>query len=201
MKQSKKKCKGINKAQGFKGCGKETYYRRYGLCPSCLSDWFATETGKVFLEKMILKASKPRREIEKAEKERKQRHRLGTLLKNVRNVCHEYIRERDKYKPCISCGEPWNERHQAGHFYKAELFSTLKFNEYNINGQCEGCNIRKDGNESQYRVNLPSRIGLEKYRELEHLASLEKKTDHKWEREALIEIRKYYKQKLKELKK
>jgi hypothetical protein len=199
MKQPKKKCKGINKAQGFKGCGTETYYRKYGLCPSCLSDWFATETGKVFFEKLTLKASKPRRELEKAEKELKETNKLGTLLKNVQNVCHKYIRLRDRYKPCISCGEAWNDTHQAGHFYKAELFSSLKFNEYNINGQCVGCNIPKDGNESQYRVNLPNRIGIENYRELEHLASLEKQTDHKWERSKLIEIRDYYKQKLKQL--
>lgn len=196
-----KPCKGTGNAKGY-GCGKQTLHRVYGLgkmC-GCYSDWLLnSEAGKIKLQKSILKASKPRRELEKAEKERKHRNGLGTLLKNVRNVCHQYIRERDKYKPCISCGEPWNERHQAGHFYKAELFSKLKFNEYNINGQCEGCNIRKDGNESQYRVNLPNRIGLEKYRELEHLASLEKKTDHKWEREALIEIRKYYKQKLKKI--
>ncbi len=107
---------------------------------------------------------------------------------------------RDKGKPCISCGTPWHQDFQAGHFYKAELFSTIKFHELNIHGQCVQCNIRKEGNESEYRVNLPQRIGKENFDHLNHLAVIDKKTDFKWDRETLLEIRKYYRKKIKKLK-
>lgn len=197
-----KPCKGTGKAKGY-GCNKPTLHRVYGLgkmC-GCYSDWLLnSEQGKIKLQKSIIKATKPRRELEKAASERKTRNSLETLKENVKTVCHTYIKLRDKYKPCITCGQPWHSDFQAGHFYKAELFSTIKYHELNINGQCQGCNIRKDGNESQYRVNLPSRIGIDNYRELERLASLEKQTNFKWDRSELNNIRNYYKQKLKELK-
>ena len=37
-----KTCKGINKAKGVKGCGKESLNRKFGLCPSCLYEWATT---------------------------------------------------------------------------------------------------------------------------------------------------------------
>ncbi len=131
------------------------------------------------------------------EKEKKDRKKLTTLLKSVKNTCHEYIRLRDKGKPCISCGTQWHQEFQAGHFYKAETFSTIKFNELNIHGQCVQCNIRKDGNNSEYTVRLPDRIGFKDFEHLNYLASIDKKTNFKWERENLIEIRKYYRGKIK----
>lgn len=138
--------------------------------------------------------------LQKMSEERKNRIGLTTLLESVKKVCHEYIRLRDKNKPCISCGTQWHKDFQAGHFYKAELFSSLRFNEYNINGQCVQCNIRKEGNESEYRVNLPKRIGSVLNDELNHLATLDKKKDFKWCREDLKAIRTYYKEKIKDLK-
>lgn len=198
-----KKCKGQGKAKSVKGCGKmvQVAYRKYGLCQSCYAGFILnTDYGMLLLERATLKATKPRKDLEKASKERKERNGLTTLLESVKTACHKYIRLRDKGKPCISCGHPYHSDHQAGHFYKAELFSSLKYNEYNINGQCQKCNLRMEGNESQYRVNLPYRIGMEKYRELEQLADLEKKQDFKWDREELKKIRSYYNQKIKELK-
>lgn len=138
-------------------------------------------------------------ELEKAKEETKQNKSLSQLLINVRTVCHTYIKKRDYGKPCISCGEPWHKDFQAGHYYKAELYSTLKFDELNIHGQCEGCNIRKDGNLSEYAVKLPNRIGIEKVEELNELASLDHQKDFKWDRIELNKIRQYYKSKTKEL--
>ena len=196
-----KPCKGEGIAKGY-GCGKMTKYRVYGLGKMCCyADWLLnSENGKIKLAKAQLKATKPRREFEQFKKERKKRMSLQTLLDSVKKVCHEYIRLRDKGKPCISCGTPWHQDFQAGHFYKAELFSTIKFHEFNIHGQCVQCNIRKEGNESEYRVNLPQRIGKENFDHLNHLAVIDKKTDFKWDRETLIEIRKYYREKIKKLK-
>lgn len=208
-----KVCKGTGKAKGFDGCGEplpysernniKSYKAKFGLgivC-GCYSKWLtSTNEGKNEIKKATLKATKQRREYEAFEKEEKERKSLSILLNNTKIACHTYIKERDKGKPCISCGEPYRSDFQAGHGFKSELFSTLRFNEFNINGQCVGCNIHKDGNESAYMSRLPERIGQDNFNELLHLSKMDKIIDHKWDREELLEIRSYYKQKLKELK-
>lgn len=197
----KHKCKGIGKAKGFAGCGVMTYYRKYGLCmANCYPEWLLhTDAGKIELEKAQLKAEKPRKELEEAEKQKKNRDKITTLIKSVIDVCHKYIRKRDKGKPCIACGTPWMENFHASHFYKSELYSSLKFHEDNIHGGCVKCNIPLEGNLSEYAVNLPKRIGKERFEELNRLAEMEKRLDHKWDREELKRIRTHYRDKLKEL--
>jgi hypothetical protein len=207
-----KKCKGTGVAKGY-GCntplpftkrnGLKSYKSKYGLgidC-KCYQKWLvSTNEGKEKMQAAALKATKPRREFEEFEKEEKERKSLNTLLTNTKNACHTYIKARDKGKPCISCGVPYRSDFQAGHCFKSELFSTIRFHENNIHGQCIGCNIHKDGNEAAYISRLPERIGKEKVVELLKLSKLDKKIDHKWDREQLIEVRKYYQKKLKELK-
>lgn len=197
-----KKCKGMGQAHGF-GCGKLTLAktRKYGLCPSCYPDWLLnSDAGKVKMHKAINQVQKPRLEFEKALKEKNDRKGITTLIQSVVTVFHQYVRERDKHKPCIACNTPWKEDFQASHYYKAELYSTLKFHEDNVHSGCMECNLRKEGNLSKYAVNLPLRIGTEKFEILNELAALEKKTRFKWCREELREIRDKYKVKLKELK-
>ena len=202
MKSKEKPCKGTGIAKGY-GCGKITAHRVYGLGKMCCySNWLLnSENGKIKLSKITLKVSKPRLKFEEYKFERKKTNNISQLIQSTKKVCHEYIRLRDKGNSCISCGTPWNQDFQAGHFYKAELFSSIKFNSLNIHGQCVQCNIRKEGNESQYRVNLPDRIGKHDFDKLNYLASLEKKINFKWDREKLIKIRKEYRNKLKELTK
>ena len=53
MDAKEKKCKGINKAYGFEGCGNLSLFRTYGLCPKCISEF-----RKTFKPKPILKVSK-----------------------------------------------------------------------------------------------------------------------------------------------
>lgn len=203
-----KPCKGINVAKGL-GCGKTTFHRKLGLglmC-GCYSDFLLkTEPGKLIMQKAMLKASKPRLQKEKnksdlqeAQEFKKNRDKLNYLLVNVRTACHEYIRKRDEFKPCISCGISYNDNFQAGHFFKAELFSNLKFNENNIHGQCKKCNMFDDGNESGYRVGLIQRYGKDYLSNINDLAGESKKNTYHWDREELEELRKYYKAKLKEL--
>jgi len=197
-----KPCKGVGVTLGY-GCGLKTKYRQYGLgkmC-GCYSDWLLnSENGKIKLQKAIIKVTQPRIDLENAGKERVDRQKISYLLTNVKNICHEFIRERDKGLPCISCNGLWQSDFQAGHFYKAELFSTLKFDEKNISGQCVGCNIRKEGNESGYRVGIINRYGKEHLEYLDELAATEKQITHKWDREELENTRNYYKNKLKKIK-
>ena len=202
MKQKEKPCKGTGKAKGY-GCGKMQLERTYGLghqC-GCYPEWlFSSDEGMEKVKRATLKATKPRKDIEEAIKQKKERASLQYLKTNTTAVCHQYIRQRDKGKPCISCETPWHSNFHAGHFYKSELYSTLKYNEFNLQGQCPQCNLRKDGNVNQYSINLPKRIGQEKYDELVRLAEKDKQIDFKWDREELSEIRNCYRKKLKELK-
>jgi len=196
-----KKCKGTGKAKGW-GCDSLTDVRKrkYGLCMSCYATWlYSSEDGLKMVESAKLKATKPRIELEKATKDTKDRIGLTSLIKSVVNVCHKYIRARDKGKPCISCLTSWNKDFQAGHFKKAELFTSIKLHEHNINGQCQQCNLRKDGNESEYSINLPKRIGQDNYKELVRLAELDHSLNFKWDREELKKIRTEYNNKIKNL--
>jgi len=196
-----KPCKGIGQAKGL-GCGKLTFHRIYGLgkmC-GCYSEWLLnSEQGKIKLAKATLKATKPSRDLEKADKERKTFTSLQNLKVSATNICHKYIRERDKHKPCISCGANWNEHFQAGHFFKAELYSILKYHIDNIHGQCRICNLHKDGNENEYRLNLPARIGKTRFKNVERLATESKETEFKWDRQDLKDYYNLYKDLYKEV--
>lgn len=197
-----KACKGQGKAKGY-GCGIITKYRKYGLCKAkCYPNWLLnSEAGKIELEKARLKVTKPRMELEALKKEKTNRKGLTTLLESVKQVCHKYIRLRDNGKPCISCGTQWHDDFQAGHYFKAELYSNLRFNEHNINSQCVQCNIREEGNLNGYSLNLPNRIGQWKFDVLTSEAEHYKKMNFKWDRDELMRLRNYYKNKIKELQK
>lgn len=132
---------------------------------------------------------KPRLEFEKALNERKASTALKSALQSTKKMVHEFVRERDKGKPCISCGQPWHPDFQAGHFYKAELFETLKFDLQNIHGQCPGCNVYREGNLNDYELNLPGRIGAEKFEALRQLAQVDKMKVKVYDIEILKEIR------------
>jgi hypothetical protein len=196
-----KQCKGTGKAKGFDACGTMTFKRTYGLCPSCYASWLLnTPEGKEKLQKTTLKITKPKRDLQKAINEKKEQSSLSYLKQNTVNACHEYIKLRDKGKPCVSCGQPWNKEHQAGHFYKAELYSNLKYDEFNIHNQCVGCNIHKNGNEQKYRERILLRISTDELDRLDRDAAEYKVMNFKWDRENLKQIRDYYKKKLKDLK-
>lgn len=187
-----KKCKGINKAISFQGCGKlvNVAFRKYGLCSSCYAEFLTeTEVGKVILFKTINKVQKPRIELEKAHKEHKEKKGIAGALLITKTVVHAYVRKRDQGKNCISCGCNWNPEFEAGHHYSANSFTTLKFNLDNIAGQCFFCNNKLEGNFSNYALNLPKRIGVERYNELVRLASIDKQFSKVWNLENLKEIR------------
>jgi protein-arginine kinase activator protein McsA len=191
IKPKEKPCKGLGIAKGY-GCGKLTLHRVYGIgkmC-GCYSNWLLnSENGKIKLNKSLLKASKPRIELEQANKDYLQKKGINGALLVTKTVLHAYVRERDKFKNCISCGCQWNDKFQAGHFYAAGSFETLKFNLDNINGQCQKCNLFDAGNFDNYALNLPNRIGLERYNELVKLAGIDKQFSKVWNLENLKEIR------------
>jgi hypothetical protein len=105
---------------------------------------------------------------------------------------HKFIRERDKGKPCVSCGKFTTL--QAGHFYSAGNFPETRFDEDNVHGQCKKCNYFLSGNLLPYKTELISRIGQDRFQIIENKITMSKRTRFKWDRFFLIEIIEKYKE-------
>ncbi|MEP9172160.1 recombination protein NinG [Enterobacter hormaechei] len=112
----------------------------------------------------------------------------------TQRVVNDYIRERDRGLPCISCGTWTTVQWEAGHFRSRGKASHLRFHEDNIHAQCHHCNVHLSGNQQQYRINLIAKIGAERVESLE-----KNNTPHRYTREELDAIRKRYRALLREL--
>ena len=108
---------------------------------------------------------------------------IPKLLKKCQIVFNAWIRNRDRYKGCISCPAAVTE---AGHYYSQGHHSALRFNEINTNGQCTRCNRWLHGNLIAYRNGLIKRYGQ---RELDLLDSVGTRNKaYKWTRFELEQI-------------
>lgn len=112
----------------------------------------------------------------------------------TQRVVNDYIRERDRDLPCISCGTWTTVQWEAGHFRSRGKASHLRYHEDNIHAQCHKCNVHLSGNQQQYRINLIAKIGAERVEALEN-----NNTPHRYTREELDAIRKRYRALLREL--
>lgn len=93
-------------------------------------------------------------------------------IKEAQIAVNAYVRERDKGKPCISCGCVLDSSvvgggFDAGHFRSRGSAPHLRFDERNIHGQCKRCNRHLHGNVTDYRAGLVSRIGMDSLQGLE----------------------------------
>ena len=119
---------------------------------------------------------------------------LSDYLRLTQQTFNKFIRLRDKGNVCISCQKkPLKEN--AGHFFNANNHYNVRFDERNVNLQCEHCNTYLSGNLIEYQRNLIHKIGIESYHELEADA---RKT-RKFTKDELKEIITEYKQKVKQL--
>jgi hypothetical protein len=137
--------------------------------------------------------------MKKAQRQKRQ-HKKETetvqdLLKKCQKVFNTYIRERDKGKPCISCGNQLKGKFDAGHYVSSGSCKALTFHELNVWGQCVHCNQHKHGNLIGYREGLTKRIGVVEVETLEKM----RHESIKYTREELRAKIEEYKQKTKEL--
>ena len=162
----------------------------------CNRGWFcniehAQEYGSKKSAKLKVKQEK------KVDADRKREFKLNDLRtrkRAVKEVCHKYIRTRDKDKGCICCGEPLKPDFHAGHFLESGNNPKIRYHEDNINGQNLNCNYFKGGN-NDYEKNLRAKIGDQR---VDFLISNKGGTVKRTGPE-LKEIEVYYKAKLKEL--
>lgn len=122
---------------------------------------------------------------------------LPKLKKKAEKVFNEYIRLRDQDKPCISCNQ--FKSLQAGHYYPVKGYDGLRYDEFNVNGECSGCNCFDEGHLIGYGDNLLNRIGRVEFDLLKLRAADYKRKGYKFTRSELEGIIKTYTAKIKEL--
>lgn len=150
--------KGIGKANGFPGCGSETYKKTYGLCNSCLYDWMTqTDSGKIEYEKRFnsLK-SKKWKEEKKVLKEKTKT--LSDYKSDLQKEINLIIRLIDNGHPCIATGTMEGKRN-SGHYHSIGSNDTLRFHLENIWIQSEHSNMWKSGDTLRYQEGLINLYG------------------------------------------
>ena len=152
------------------------------------------------IEWAIDNQAKGRKKIEQAERKEinvAKKNKLKTRKDAAKTACHEYIRARDSGKPCICCGKPLGNNFHAGHFLESGNNPQIRYNEDNIHGQRLDCNFFRGGDSGDYQESLILKIGLDRVNNLKNLAggTVKRSPDD------YRAIEKYYKNKLKELKK
>lgn len=105
----------------------------------------------------------------------------------TQRVVNDYIRERDRNLPCISCGTWETVQWEAGHYRSRGKASHLRYNEDNLAKQCHHCNVALSANQQQYRIGLIARIGVKRVEALEN-----DNKPHRYTREELESLRAHY---------
>jgi hypothetical protein len=140
-------------------------------------------------------------DLEKLIKEDKETKSLSSEIAKTRTLVHKYVRLRDTGKPCISSGIPWQKDFEAGHCFSQKSYNALRFDLDNIHGQSINANRFKDGDEQNYLLNLPHRIGKERSEALKKREELSKRYTKQWTRTELKQIREEVKELMKKLNK
>lgn len=128
---------------------------------------------------------------------KQKREKLKTakdFKKDLQVVFNRFIRLRDADQPCISCQRYHSGQYHAGHYKGVGSTGELRFEELNVHKQCAPCNNHLSANLINYRVNLISKIGVDKVEWLEGPHKAKKYTIEK-----LKDLIKHYKSKCKEL--
>tara|TARA_R110001599_G_scaffold180686_1_gene373341 strand:- start:65 stop:595 length:531 start_codon:yes stop_codon:yes gene_type:complete len=110
---------------------------------------------------------KAKKEWSKEKKKRKDALKTNSdYIKELQVVFNKWVRLRDSGLNCISCNKP-AKKENAGHYRSAGGNPELRFEPLNCHLQCEYCNTYQHGNLIDYRINLISKIGLDKVEWLE----------------------------------
>ena len=110
---------------------------------------------------------KKKEDREHREAKRKLNDTIKIWKPKAQKAFNEYVRERDKYEPCISCnttnptqyfrGGSWD----CGHYRSVGACPELRFEEKNAYKQCKRCNSHMSSNHVEYRINLIKKFGIE----------------------------------------
>lgn len=173
--------------------------RKAKICKQCGKEYSPMNSLQVVCSYLCSLKFNSEKEVNKRIKEYKvSSQKLSELEAIARKIFQAYIRKRDENLPCISCGKTNATQWDGSHYYKAEIWSGLIFDEMNCNKSCSYCNKELHGNLIEYRKGL-----IKKYGELAVEGFEEQADQHrqfKYTREMYLEIIKTYKQKIKDFK-
>ena len=158
------------------------FNQKYCFKPECVKAWVETAKQKNW--------KKEKKEL------KEQLETVQSLTKKAQTYFNAYIRARDKHKTCVSCDKPLGSKFDAGHYYSAGGFGSVRFNELNVHGQCVYCNQHLHANLLNYQIGIEQRIGGEALIELHEQAHKVRK----YTRQELRDIIETYKKKTKEIK-
>jgi hypothetical protein len=160
--------KGINKAKGFNGCGNSTMKLTYGLCNSCLWDFYHNdERGKVIYQKSFLPKVNLKLKSFQKQKTKEMKENVKTKSdyeKELQKEINTIVRLIDKDQVCISTLKPLNTKFDAGHFYSCGSTPSLRFNLNNIFAQSVYANQYLSGDQINFLSGLSQLYG-ENYKE------------------------------------
>lgn len=142
------------------------------------------------------KNAKAWRKEKKIRKEGLKTHK--DYLNDLQKVFNEFIRVRDKGKPCVSCGCIVEGNGHASHFFSVGSHPNVRFNEDNVHVSCVECNLHRHGNLAEYSLRLPKRIGQERF---DMLVVKAKQSLLKLSIPEIKEKIEYYRGKIREMKK
>jgi len=157
------------------------FNQKYCFKPDCVKAWVTSA-----------KKSNWKKEKKKLKEELET---VQSLTKKAQRYFNAFIRERDKGKPCVSCGKKLGSKFDAGHYFSSTHKNTT-FDENNVHGQCVRCNRDLHGNLLNYQLGIQERIGASELIRLHEEAH----KIRKFSREELKDIIELYKEKLKNLK-
>jgi hypothetical protein len=171
-------------------------------CPSCgihakgsICDYC---DSIIFVEPEKVKKVKVKKVTEKLKKQMNGKS-LPKLKKELQEIFNKFIRLRDQKNgvfKCISCGEfKQVDQMNAGHYHCVGNNEAVRYNEFNVNGQCVKCNLHEHANLLGYQQGLIKKYG-KKVVELLEIQRHNKSKMGKFEHELLI---KDYKAKVKAL--
>ncbi len=121
-------------------------------------------------EKLKKERLKFREATQKEKKTRKRQFSRSALIKEADRVFSLYIRDRDAGAPCITCGAPWQENFQAGHFMSRKHYHT-RWIEKNCHGQCPKCNLWGAGEQYAHGVYIDRTYGVNTAIQIQKIAS------------------------------
>jgi len=123
---------------------------------------------------------------------------LPKLKSELQTVFNKFIRERDSedgWFTCIACGKTLSIKYMnAGHYYPVKGYDGIRYDELNVNGECQGCNCFDKAHLIGYGINLEEKIGKELIEELHKKALHYKQNGNKFLRYEIEEQIKLYKE-------
>lgn len=169
--------KGTGRALGFKGCGELKYMHRYSLCVDCFKTWcLTTPEGKELIEKSRLTGKKKADKEKKSENRRKKRELDEKGAMGLADMYFSrYIRlkhSENGFCTCYTCGAILPIKQSDNGHYKKRQYKATRYHENNCRSQCKTCNgdIKHNGKQVEFRINLINEIGLQEVEEIERLA-------------------------------